>query len=52
MTVALHQGRARIGLDVEAEIVWAVRWQDGLITRWQTYLTVEAALEAVRKASG
>ena len=52
MTVALHQGRARIGLEVEAEIVWAVRWQDGLITRWQTYLTVEAALEAVRKASG
>ena len=42
LTVALHQGRARIGLDVEAEIVWAVRWQHGLITCWETYLTVEA----------
>jgi ketosteroid isomerase-like protein len=49
LTVALHQGRARIGLDVEAEIVWAVRWQNGLITRWMTYLTVGAALDAVRK---
>ena len=52
LTVALHQGRARIGLDVEAEIVWAVRWQDGLITCWETYLTVEAALAAAQRARG
>jgi ketosteroid isomerase-like protein len=52
LTVALHQGRARIGLDVEAEIVWAVRWQNGLITCWETYLTVEAALAAARRARG
>ena len=47
LTVALHSGRARIGLDVEAELVWAVRWRDRLITRWETYMTVEAALAAV-----
>jgi ketosteroid isomerase-like protein len=48
LTVALHSGRARIGMDVEAELVWAIRWRDRLITRWETYLTVEAALKAVQ----
>ena len=52
LTVALHSGRARIGLDVEAELVWAVRWRDRLITRWETYMTVEAALGAVAAARG
>jgi ketosteroid isomerase-like protein len=47
LTVALHSGRATIGIDVEAELVWAVRWRDRLITRWETYMTVEAALRAV-----
>ena len=51
LTVALHSGRARIGLDVEAELVWAVRWRNRLITRWETYMTVEAALGAVASAS-
>jgi ketosteroid isomerase-like protein len=46
LTVALHSGRARIGIDVEAELVWAVCWRDRLITRWETYLTLDAALEA------
>jgi hypothetical protein len=32
---------------VEAELVWAVRWRNRLITRWETYMTVEAALAAV-----
>jgi hypothetical protein len=50
LTVALHSGRARIGLDVEAELVWAVRWRDRLITRWETYMTVDAALKAVAAA--
>jgi ketosteroid isomerase-like protein len=50
LTVALHSGRARIGIDVEAELVWAVRWRDRLITRWETYLTVDAAMEAVASA--
>ena len=45
--VAPLPGNARIGLDVEAELVWAVRWRDRLITRWETYMTVEAALGAV-----
>jgi ketosteroid isomerase-like protein len=49
LTVALHSGRAKIGIDVEAELVWAVRWRDRLITRWETYLTVEAALGAVAR---
>jgi hypothetical protein len=47
LTVALHSGRAKIGIDVEAELVWAVRWRDRLITRWETYMTVDAALAAV-----
>ena len=47
LTVALHSGRARLGIDVEAELVWAVRWRDRLITRWETYMTVEAALQAI-----
>jgi ketosteroid isomerase-like protein len=50
LTVALHSGRARIGLDVEAELVWAVRWRNRLISRWETYMTVEAALGAVASA--
>ena len=50
LTVALHSGRARIGIDVEAELVWAVRWRNRLITRWETYLTLEAALGAVASA--
>jgi hypothetical protein len=39
-------------LDVEAEIVWAVRWQHGLITCWETYLTEDAARAAARQARG
>ena len=51
LTVALHSGRARqVGIDVEAELVWTVRWHDRLMTRWETYLTVEAALRAVATA--
>ena len=49
LTVALHRGHAReIGIDVEAEITWANRWQDRLMVRWEMYMTVEEALEAVR----
>jgi ketosteroid isomerase-like protein len=48
LTVAMHRGHARqIGIDVEAEITWAVRWQDQLMLRWEMYMTVEAALEAL-----
>ena len=49
LTVALHSGRSRIGIDVEAELVWAIRWCDRKITRWETYLTVDAALDAVAR---
>jgi hypothetical protein len=52
LTVALHSGRARIGIEVEAEIVWAVRWRDRMIIRWETYLSLDAAREAVRRARG
>ena len=49
LTVALHHGHARqIGIDVEAEITWATRWQDRLMVRWEMSMTVEAALEAIR----
>jgi hypothetical protein len=49
LTVAVHRGHSReIGIDVEAEITWALRWQDRLMERWEMYMSVEAALEAVR----
>ena len=51
LTVALHRGHAReIDIDVEAEITWAVRWQERLMVRWEMYMTVEGALEAVRSS--
>jgi ketosteroid isomerase-like protein len=43
--VALHKGQPQsMEIDVEAEFVSAFRWRDGLVTRWDMFMTVEEAL--------
>jgi ketosteroid isomerase-like protein len=53
--VTLHKGRPHsMDIEVEAEIVFLFRWRDGLVTRWDMFLTVEEALgrAAERRAHG
>ncbi|MGZ4201673.1 MAG: nuclear transport factor 2 family protein [Thermoleophilaceae bacterium] len=46
LTVAVHRGRARqIDIEVEAEIVWLTQWHDGLLARWDMFMSVDDALE-------
>lgn len=50
VTVAMHRGRARhVDLEVEAEIVWLVRYRNSLMTRWDMFMNVEAALAAAHR---
>jgi ketosteroid isomerase-like protein len=43
--VALHRGRPHsIDIEVEAEIAFLLRWQGGLVTDWNMFMTVEEAL--------
>src|SRR6266540_2230527 len=43
--VALHKGRPHsIDIEVEAEIVFLLRWSDGLVTHWDMFLSVDEAL--------
>jgi ketosteroid isomerase-like protein len=43
--VALHKGRPRsIDIEVEAEIAFLLRYRDGLVTRWDMFLSVDEAL--------
>lgn len=49
VTVTVHRGRPRtIEIEVEAEIVWLMRWRDRRMTRWAMFKDVEEALEAAR----
>jgi ketosteroid isomerase-like protein len=49
--VALHRGRSRaMDIEVEAEIVFLLRWRDGAFSRWDMFLSVDEALEAARAA--
>jgi ketosteroid isomerase-like protein len=42
---AIHRGRSEsVDLEVEAQIVFLMRWVDGLMTNWDMFLTVEEAL--------
>jgi ketosteroid isomerase-like protein len=55
LIVAIHRGRPHsMEIDVEAEIVFLMRWQDGRMTRWDMFLTVDEALgrAAERSAHG
>jgi ketosteroid isomerase-like protein len=43
--IALHRGRSSaVGIEVEAEIVFALRLRDGRMTRWDMFLTLDEAL--------
>lgn len=45
--VSIHRGRPHsVDIEVEAEIVFAIRIIDGLVTRWGMFLTMDEALEA------
>jgi ketosteroid isomerase-like protein len=49
VVVALHKGRPQsMDIEVEAEIVFVLRWRDGRMIRWDMFLTVE---EALRRAA-
>jgi ketosteroid isomerase-like protein len=43
--VALHRGRPHsIDIEVEAEIAFLLRWQEGSVTHWDMFMTVDEAL--------
>jgi ketosteroid isomerase-like protein len=43
--IALHSGRSSaVGIEVEAEIVFALRLRDGRLIRWDMFLTLDEAL--------
>ena len=47
--VTLHRGRPHsVDIEVEAEFAFLIRWQDGLVTRWDMFMTEE---EALRRAA-
>ena len=46
---ATHRGRARgVDIEVEAEIVWLMQWTDGLLRRWDMFMSVDEARETAR----
>lgn len=50
LTVATHSGRSRhVDLDVEAEMVWLIRWHERRMTRWEMFMSLENALEAAHR---
>ena len=51
IVIAVHSGRPHsMDIEVEAEIVFLFRLRDGLLTRWDMFLTLEEALS--RAAEG
>jgi ketosteroid isomerase-like protein len=55
VVVGLHRGRPpSVDIEVEAEIVFLVRFRDGLLVAWDMFLTVDEALSraAERRAHG
>ena len=45
--VGVHRGRPQmIDIEVEAQIVFLMRWRDGCMTDWDMFLTVDDAVEA------
>jgi ketosteroid isomerase-like protein len=45
IVIAVHGGRPpSMDIEVEAEIVFVFRWRDGLMTRWDMFLTLDEAL--------
>lgn len=46
---SIHRGRPRsVDIEVEAEIVFVMRWRDRLMTHWSMFLTVDEAIAAAQ----
>jgi ketosteroid isomerase-like protein len=46
---SIHRGRpASVDIEVEAEIVFLMRWRDRLLTDWNIFMTVEEAVAAAQ----
>jgi ketosteroid isomerase-like protein len=53
VVVATHRGRSRsYGVDVEAEVVWLYTLRDERIKRWEMYMSLDAAMDAVENDGG
>ena len=53
VVVSLHRGRPHsMDIEVEAEIVFLFTWRDGLISRWEMFLTVDEALGRAAERRG
>jgi ketosteroid isomerase-like protein len=51
VVLATHKGRSRrVGVEVEAEIVWLFTRPGELVTRWDMFMSVEQALAAANAA--
>jgi hypothetical protein len=47
LIVGIHRGRSGvIDIEVEAPIVFLMRWRDGLLTDWNMFPTVDEAVAA------
>jgi ketosteroid isomerase-like protein len=47
LIVGIHRGRTgMIDIEVEAQIVFLMRWRDRLLTDWNIFMTVAEAVEA------
>ena len=48
--IAIHRGLSRrMGIEVEVEIVWLYTLRQGLLSRWQMFVSLD---DAVRAAAG
>ena len=46
---SIHRGRpASMDIEVEAEIVFLMRWRDRLLTDWNMFMTVDEAVAAAQ----
>jgi ketosteroid isomerase-like protein len=46
---SIHRGRpSSVDIEVEAEIVFLMRWRDGLMTDWNMFMTVDEAVAAAQ----
>lgn len=46
---SIHRGRpASVDIEVEAEIVFLMRWRDRLLTDWNMFMTVDEAVAAAQ----
>ena len=49
VVASIHRGRpASMDIEVEAEIVFLMRWRDRLLTNWNMFMTVDEAVAAAQ----